>query len=123
MLNREGDELLRSLAGAVTAAIRTIDLLARYGGEEFVVLLPDTDLADAVLAAERVREAVRDRFALGNGGHPTATVSVEVAAFGDGHPGGPSLLERADAAMYHAKRQGKDRVVAYGAETPTSSRQ
>lgn len=108
----EGDELLRSLAGTMAEAIRATDILARYGGEEFVVLLPDTDLADAVLAGERVCEAVRDRFALESGGERTVTVSVGVAAVGDGRPERPSLVERADAAMYHAKREGKDRVVA-----------
>lgn len=115
----EADELLKSLAETAAAAVRKIDLLARYGGEEFVVLLPDTDLAEAVLSAERVRKALRDRFALEDGGRRTVTVSIGVAAFGDGRPGGPSLLERADAAMYHAKRLGKDRVAADGAETHT----
>jgi diguanylate cyclase (GGDEF) domain len=109
-----GDELLRALVAATADAIRTTDVLARYGGEEFVVLLPETDLAEAILAGARIREAVRDRSVPENGGPRTVTVSVGAAALSDGRPGGPTLVERADAAMYQAKRQGKDRVVADG---------
>ena len=106
----KGDRLLRELVATVADAIRTTDILARYGGEEFVVLLPETDLPEALLTGERIREAVRDRFALEHGGAGIVTVSVGVAARSDTCPDGPSLVERADAAMYRAKRQGKDRV-------------
>jgi len=114
----KGDELLKALVATTADAIRMTDVLARYGGEEFVVLLPDTGLPEAIEAGERIREAVKDRFAVEGGaakpkmGSGTVTVSVGVAAFGDEYAGGPSLIERADAAMYEAKRQGKDRVVA-----------
>ena len=115
----EGDELLKTLVATVADAIRTTDVLARYGGEEFVVLLPETDLPEAIQTGERIREAVKDRFAVEGGaadpkmGSGTVTVSVGVAAaFDEKYAGGPSLLERADAVMYEAKRQGKDRVVA-----------
>jgi diguanylate cyclase (GGDEF)-like protein len=110
----KGDELLKALVAATAGALRTTDVLARYGGEEFVVLLPETDLPEAIRAGERVREAVRDRFALENGGASTITVSVGVAAFSNAHPGDSSLIERADAAMYRAKQQGKDRVSVDG---------
>lgn len=110
----KGDELLKSLVAATAGAIRTTDVLARYGGEEFVVLLPETDLPEAIRAGERVREAVRDRFALESDDASAVTVSVGAAAFRDGQPGESNLVERADAAMYRAKQQGKDRVSADG---------
>ncbi len=110
----KGDELLRALVDAMATAIRTTDVLARFGGEEFVVLLPETDLPEAIRAGERICEAVRDSFAVEKGGVSTVTVSVGVAAYSDAHPGNSSLIERADAAMYRAKQQGKDRVSVDG---------
>ena len=110
----EGDKLLKALVAAMADALRTTDVLARYGGEEFVVLLPETDLPEAIRAGERLLEAVRDRCAFQGDDVSAVTVSVGVAAFGDGHPDEPSLIERADAAMYQAKQQGKDRVCADG---------
>jgi len=110
----EGDKLLKALVAAMADALRTTDVLARYGGEEFVVLLPETDLPEAIRAGERLLEAVRDRCAFQGDDVSAVTVSVGVAAYGDGRPEGPSLIERADAAMYRAKQQGKDRVCADG---------
>src|SRR5665811_2110465 len=117
---------LKALVATMADAIRTTDVLARYGGEEFVVLLPETDLPEAIQTGERIREAVKDRFAVEGGaanpkmGSGAVTVSVGVAAFGEKYAGGPSLLERADAAMYQAKREGKDRVVADDSAALTS---
>ncbi|HZJ02542.1 MAG TPA: sensor domain-containing diguanylate cyclase [Thermoleophilia bacterium] len=114
----KGDELLKALVATMADAIRTTDVLARYGGEEFAVILPETDLPEAIQTGERIRQAVKDRFAVEGGaadpkmGSGTITVSVGAAAFDEKYAGGPSLLERADAAMYEAKRQSKDRVVA-----------
>lgn len=109
-----GDELLKAFVTVTADAIRTTDILARYGGEEFVVLLLETDMPEAMQAGERVCDAVRDRFSLENGNPRPVTVSVGVAALGEGRPGGPTLVERADAAMYRAKHMGKDRVVGDG---------
>ena len=53
-----GDAVLREIARRIEGTVRTIDVVARYGGEEFVVLMPETDLAEAVLVAERVRTAL-----------------------------------------------------------------
>lgn len=114
----KGDELLKTLAVAIAGAVRSGDVLARYGGEEFVVLLPETDLSTALDVGERVREAVKERFALDGvaaGAVPasgTITMSVGAATFCGEYSEGANLIERADAALYRAKRQGKDRVVA-----------
>ncbi|MGI8610462.1 MAG: sensor domain-containing diguanylate cyclase [Candidatus Dormibacteria bacterium] len=96
-----GDALLKAAATAWTGAIRDSDLLARYGGEEFVVLMPDCPAAEAPHVAERIR-----RLTPGE-----ATISVGIAQW-DTTETATQLLARADAALYRAKRAGRDRVAA-----------
>jgi diguanylate cyclase (GGDEF)-like protein len=107
-----GDDALRALARAIEAELRAGDVAYRYGGEELIVVLADAAALDAVAAAERVRAAIAT---LGlphpQGGH--VTVSIGVAA---GERDAPALLARADAALYSAKRGGRDRVVAAAAD-------
>ena len=83
----KGDELLKALVDTMTTAMRTTDVLARYGGEEFVVLLPETDLPEAIRAGERICEAVRERFAVDKRGASAVTVSVGAAALERRTPG------------------------------------
>jgi two-component system cell cycle response regulator len=110
--HQRGDSVLIELATRVKAEIREVDTLARYGGEEFVLVLPNTDLAAAAAAAERIRAAV---LALDEphvkSGHGIVTISIGVAAFvpADGNDA-QSCLQRADAALYEAKRLGRNRV-------------
>jgi len=103
-----GDEALRQVSAALAAAVRPRDSLARYGGEEFAVLVPDVEGAQSLQVAERLREAVAGRALSGADG-TTLTISVGVAvkAAGDTLP---SLLERADAALYRAKASGRNRT-------------
>jgi diguanylate cyclase (GGDEF)-like protein len=105
-----GDDALRALARALLGELRAGDMAYRYGGEELIVVLADATAEQAVAAGERVRAAVAG-LALPHpqGGH--VTVSVGVAA---GERDVPALLARADAALYDAKRSGRDRVVAAG---------
>ncbi|MFW6379549.1 MAG: diguanylate cyclase [Guyparkeria sp.] len=102
-----GDDALRCLARVMQANVREGDGCFRYGGEEFVVLLPGQSLAQATVVAERIREAFRGNSAseLGPGG----TVSLGVAQLREGDTAN-TLLARADAALYHAKERGRDRV-------------
>ncbi len=102
-----GDDALRCLARVMRANVRDGDACFRYGGEEFVILLPGQALAQATVVAERIREAYRDNSAseLGPGG----TVSLGVAQFREGDSTN-TLLARGDAALYHAKERGRDRV-------------
>ena len=106
-----GDEVLRAVGGSIVRAVRDDDVPARYGGEEFVVLLRNPGPAIALEVGERVRAAVAaiDLTALRL---PAVTVSVGVAvAEYDDEPIG-DLVERADRALYRAKRNGRNRVVA-----------
>ena len=102
-----GDQVLCELAAALRGALREEDVVARYGGEEFVVLLPDAAADAAVMVAERLRAAV----ATGVSRLPI-TISVGVAALDPGS-GGAGVVARADAALYEAKRSGRDRVVLW----------
>jgi diguanylate cyclase (GGDEF)-like protein len=111
----EGDQCLRTIGDTLASvASHKADLAARYGGEEFVLLLPDTSLAAALDIAERLRGGVvaleiGHRFA--PCGH--VTISIGVAALTSTNGEGPqALLEAADAALYAAKRNGRNRVWA-----------
>lgn len=106
-----GDAALVHLAQVVQEAIRPEDTLARYGGEEFVVILPDTDLDNAVTAMVRVQRELTRRFFLHNNDKVLITFSCGVAEVNEGEAA-HDALQRADGAMYLAKRAGKNRVVA-----------
>lgn len=117
-----GDQVLRECAQRVHQGLRGADMLCRIGGEEFVVLLPDTDLTQAAVLAERLRVAVEaDPFTLSVGLHASAdalpyrqTISLGVAELAEGRHDGQAMLELADRRLYDAKRSGRNRVVAQG---------
>jgi len=106
-----GDAALVHLAKVVEETIRPEDTLARYGGEEFVVLLPNTSLEDAITAMTRVQRELTRRFFLHNNDKVLITFSCGVAELGADETA-PAALQRADSAMYLAKRAGKNRVMA-----------
>ncbi len=107
----QGDVVLREVARVLREQSREIDEPARYGGEEMAVALPQTDLEGAFVIAERVREAVEALAIarLDGGGFIGITVSCGVASSIDG--GKDALITDADAALYTAKRTGKNRSV------------
>ena len=107
-----GDQVLRGVAGAITGAVRDEDTPARYGGEEFAVLLRRTDEEQAVEVAERIRRSVVRLHPASLGITEPVTVSIGVAVAGPGGLPIGRLVERADGALYRAKRQGRDRVVS-----------
>jgi diguanylate cyclase (GGDEF)-like protein len=103
-----GDQVLASVGATLRGALRSGDFAGRKGGEEFAVLLPDTEIAAALEIAERVRAAIAE-ISL-----PGTDVSVTASLGAAGFPGHASTLDRlerlADAALYLAKRQGRNRV-------------
>ncbi len=106
-----GDQVLITVADAIRSPLRPNDLVARFGGEEFAVLLPETTVSNARIIAERLREHVEksDPGVLDSRQLPSVTISLGVA----GRQPGYSLdmmIAAADVAMYHAKRNGRNRV-------------
>jgi two-component system cell cycle response regulator len=109
-----GDDALRDVARLLLGEARGSDAVARYGGEEFLVVLPDTDDEGAVAFAERVRERVeRHEFRGRDDAAMQMTASIGVATFPSARiETGEDLLARADAALYRAKADGRNRVRA-----------
>lgn len=106
-----GDQALITIAQCVQTQIRRPDVISRVGGEEFHVLLPDTGVNGAQYLASRLRQAVRDATIMAGDTAIQMTCSFGIAHKEPGDQHIDSILQRADAAMYAAKRAGKDRVV------------
>ena len=106
-----GDVVLRAIADAIQVSVREEDVPARFGGEEFVVLVRNPSQGWAMEIGERIRQNVRDLDLIEAGVTERVTVSVGVAS-GE-HAGEPieDIVERADRALYSAKRSGRDKVV------------
>ena len=109
-----GDDVLREFATRIRKAIRGIDLACRYGGEEFVIVMPETDMAVATVVAERLRRRIAsERFSIQQGASAIeVTISVGIATLDTADDTAASILKRADQALYRAKRDGRNRVVA-----------
>jgi diguanylate cyclase (GGDEF)-like protein len=119
--HQAGDDVLREVAARIKAELRMSDALGRFGGEEFVVLLIDADLDSASMVAHRIRASVADQpFLLAEGQALSVTVSIGVAALDDfdrdhGADGvAQELVAQADQALYQAKQNGRNQVVAAG---------
>lgn len=118
--HRAGDEVLRTLSGRMAAALRAEDMLGRWGGEEFLALLPNTSPEGACAVANRVRMmASHAPVVTENGNVLHVTVSIGCATKIDTHDAG--YIQRADEALYSAKRLGRDRVVTSQPPAPHSS--
>jgi len=111
-----GDQAIRRVTDTITNTLRDSDIVGRFGGEEFAALMPHTDLPAALVAAERLRQAVAGmKIGLLEGGPLSMTISIGLAL----HEPGLSLdtlLMRADMALYRAKSGSRNRVEIYGRE-------
>ncbi len=105
-----GDIALIHLVKVVKDLVRPTDTVARYGGEEFVVLMPDTDLKGAIQVMQRVQRELTKRFFMHNNEKMLITFSAGVTLYRAGEPR-DEAIQRADQAMYHAKKTGKNRVI------------
>jgi two-component system, cell cycle response regulator len=112
-----GDEVLKEFARRIRSTVRGADLACRYGGEEFVVVMPDTDPLSAAAIAERLRRIIEEvAFDLpGSGLALRITASLGIATNLPGVETPEQLLKQADRALYDAKNQGRNRVVAAAA--------
>ncbi|MSP43236.1 MAG: PleD family two-component system response regulator [Alphaproteobacteria bacterium] len=106
-----GDKILKQFALGISRNIRGIDLACRFGGEEFVVIMPETDMAIASLVAERIRQYTETfSFDCGAGAPIAMTASIGVTSLVGADDTPESILRRADAALYRAKNDGRNRV-------------
>lgn len=115
-----GSQTLEEVGTCITRALRTGDAAARFGGEEFAAFLLDADIAQGIVAAERIRESIEKYpFTVtrpGSSDGPRThhiTISIGVAVFPDDSRDPIELIELADSALYRAKRDGRNRLCAY----------
>jgi diguanylate cyclase (GGDEF)-like protein len=105
-----GDQVLTLITRTIQEHIRDIDVIGRYGGEEFLLFIPEVDLETSRLIAERIRSSVELALSKSHFSKPPVTISLGVASLTDDLPSLSALVARADAAMYDAKRDGRNRV-------------
>lgn len=113
-----GSKTLEEIGSCITQNLRSGDAAARFGGEEFAAFLLDAELAQGLVAAERIRaEIENNKFSVIRQGKASEshhiTISIGVACFPNDSSDPIELVERADSALYHAKRAGRNRICAY----------
>jgi len=108
-----GDAILREISKGIKDTIRQIDFVGRYGGEELSIVLPETDKEQALLAAERIRQAIEFRNIKVYDEELKVTISVGISTFPDDANDSSPLVEAADYALYLAKDAGRNRACAY----------
>jgi diguanylate cyclase (GGDEF)-like protein len=106
-----GDQVIREMGQLLAQQMRASDVVGRHGGEEFALLLPETTREEAMHLAQRLCASVAKHRFMASGTAVPLTISVGVAAYEGGTQDWSALLKQADAAMYSAKQQGRDRVV------------
>lgn len=118
-----GSKTLEELGACIIGSLRSGDVAARFGGEEFAAFLLDAEMAQAFVAAERIRSAIEAApFSVLRGGkvfgEHHVTISIGIASFPDDSSDPIELVEMADTALYRAKREGRNRVCTYRSMKP-----
>jgi diguanylate cyclase (GGDEF)-like protein len=109
--HQAGDDVLRKMAAIFMESVRSSDYVARYGGEEFMILLPETGMDKAMNSAKRIRKRLaRETFGNGKSKIPI-TISMGIATYPDHGEDPETLVSKADAALYQAKKAGRNRVI------------
>jgi diguanylate cyclase (GGDEF)-like protein len=116
-----GDEVLRRVAQNFTEAVRELDLPGRYGGEEIAIVLPGTNLSGARALAEKIRKSLEELTLTTPAGQPLRVTASFGAACFPAQESVEQLVAAADAALYEAKRTGKNRVVTATAKRKSRS--
>jgi diguanylate cyclase (GGDEF)-like protein len=106
-----GDQVLKLIAGTIKRSIRAVDMVGRLGGEEFVVVMPETSAEGAMAASQNIMNNIRQVRLHTDDFNIQITVSIGIASVSFDDKNFDSVLQRADVALYAAKRQGKDRAV------------
>lgn len=105
-----GDEVLKSVAQAIKATLRTEDTFGRLGGEEFCICMPDTGIQEAYIPSERYRQCIEDLQIIYKNTHIPVTASFGVVQFKPYHHNISTLLAHADQALYESKTRGRNQV-------------
>ncbi|MCB9228444.1 MAG: sensor domain-containing diguanylate cyclase [Deltaproteobacteria bacterium] len=108
--HQAGDFILEKVAHIFRQNFRKSDILCRYGGEEFLAILPSTEIKGALLAAEKLRSAIEADTFIFNGTNIPVTMSLGLSQIKIGYESGNEAISRADAALYKAKKNGRNRV-------------
>jgi diguanylate cyclase (GGDEF)-like protein len=113
-----GDTALKQAAKILKSAVRTQDIVSRIGGEEFMVICPDTSLKEGAQYAELIRKTFEGSFVNAGADRIKINVSIGIAEYNPAMPDFSTLIKAADDALYRAKLNGRNRVVAYTSATP-----
>jgi diguanylate cyclase (GGDEF)-like protein len=108
--HQAGDAVLKKISAIAAEFIRAYDILGRFGGEEFMIVLPETDLADSIRFAERLRELLKNQTIETGAGAVHMTASFGVAVLTKEDSTVDDIIKRADEGLYEAKKTGRDRV-------------
>jgi diguanylate cyclase (GGDEF)-like protein len=119
--HQQGDNVLQELSKIMKKNMRDIDVVARYGGEEFAIILPETDLEGACIAAERLRKDIEDNTLLQiKGKKIPVTISIGIATHPDHKIKDTNdIIRKADIALYNAKNSGRNQIKIYSEENET----
>ena len=109
-----GDVVLHGVAAVIKQACRISDIKARYGGEEFIVLLPNTDMQQAQVVAEKLFEMIKSESYSDSKNQTSITVSIGISFFHEQLKTYSDMIDEADQAMYQAKNSGRNRICVFG---------